>query len=299
MEIENGEIEKSTERDLRFAFFVTLGVLVIQLIGFYFSNSLSLLSDSGHVFSDVLALAVSFSAFRLALTAHTTRRTFGFHRAEVFSAIFNGLLLVAMAVLIIVEAFARLTRPFEINSLPMLFTAIIGLIGNLWVASRLEKNENLNIKSAFLHASGDALSSLGVIIAAIVIFLTGFTLIDPLISFFIVAVISTSAYRLIRNSLSILFESAPRTATPDMVNKIITSFKEVKETHDVHVWSICSDIHYVTAHIVIENNTVSKTKSLVDKINKRLKSELGIGHTTFQLEDIICKGNVCYTWHSK
>jgi len=280
--------------DLQFALSITAVILLLQLAGWFLSNSLSLLSDTGHVFSDLLALTVSFAALKLSAMPPTPRRTFGFHRVEVFSALFNALLLFAMALLIAWEALQRLAAPPVVAPAPMLVAAVMGLVGNLLVARRLELNENLNIKSAFMHAVGDALSSVGVVIGALLIMVTGMVVFDLIISFLIAAIITASSYRLARASLSILFESAPRTATPEMISTAIMNFPGVRDVHDVHVWSISSDIHYATAHIVTANLRISETKRLINVINKKLNKKFGIAHTTFQME---CGEKVCRRKH--
>jgi len=286
--------KRNAESDLQFALSVTAVILLLQLAGWFFSNSLSLLGDTGHVFSDLLAFTVSLVALKLSAMSPTSRRTFGFHRVEVFSALFNAFLLFAMALLIVWEVLQRLAAPPAVVPVPMLLAAVMGFVGNLLVARRLEVNENLNIRSAFMHAVGDALSSVGVIIGALLMMVTGIVIIDLVISFLIAAIITASSYRLARASLSILFESAPRTATPEMISKAIMDFPEVQDVHDVHVWSISSDIHYATAHITTANFRISETRKLIDAIKRRLNKKFGIMHTTFQIE---CGEKICRHEH--
>jgi cobalt-zinc-cadmium efflux system protein len=271
-------------RQLRTAFLVTLLVLVIQLIGWYYSNSLALLGDTAHVFSDMLCLGVSIAAVWLALRAPSSRYTFGLHRAEVFSAFFNGMLLVLMSLLIAYEALLRVGTGYVINSLPMLVTSIIGLAGNVYVAYALQHEENLNVRSVFLHAAGDALSSVGVILAAVLILFTGQYLIDIAVSLLISGIILFNAYNVLRNSLSILLESAPHGADTDRISSAVRSIKGVRGVHDIHVWRTCSELCLAMMHVETDNISVSEASRLSRKIEEKLRDDFGICHTTIQVE---------------
>jgi len=275
----DGEIKQ-----LRIAFLVTFLVLVIQLVGWYYSNSLALLGDTGHVFSDMLSLGVSMAAVWLALRAPSSRYTFGLHRAEVFSAFFNGVLLVLMALLIAYEALLRIGTGYSINSLPMLVTSLIGLAGNVYVAYALQHEENLNIRSAFLHAAGDALSSVGVILAAVLIFFTGQYLIDIAVSLLIAGIILFSAYTVLRNSLSILLESAPHGADIEKIASVVRSIRGVRGVHDIHVWRTCSELCFAMMHVETDNISLLEASRLSKRIEEKLKRDFGICHATIQIE---------------
>lgn len=293
---EETEFDNKAKGDFYYAIFVTIAVTMVQITGFYLSNSLALLGDTVHVVSDLVAMTIGFVALKMATRNPTERSTFGFHRAEVFSAALNGTLLIVLTIFIATEAVGRLKYPSDILPLPLLFSAVIGLIGNIFVAVRLQKNENMNMHAVFLHVAGDALSSIGVIFGAVVIYFTGLTMVDSIISLIIAVILSISAYGLLKSALSILFESAPATATAEIIINELKKIKGVRDIHDVHVWSICSDIHYATAHVVTDDKTISKTKKLVDVLDGRLK-KLGISHATLQMETEVCKNKVCYTWH--
>ncbi len=275
-------------KELGRAFLVTFIVLAVQLAGFYYSNSLALLGDTGHVFSDLLALGASLSAMMLALRAPSARRTFGFHRVEVFAALFNGILLVAMGMFIAYEAYGRLGTGYRINSIPMLVTSVIGLIGNLYVAYHLQHEENLNMRSAFMHAAGDALSSVGVIVGAVLILVTGLPVIDIVVSGLISIIILFSAFTILRGSLSILLESAPYEASEDKIRKSVGSVDGVKGVHDVHVWRTCSELTFAMMHIETDNVELADTREMADEIGEKLKEEMGISHTTIQFEPEGC-----------
>jgi cobalt-zinc-cadmium efflux system protein len=275
-------------RDLGRAFLVTLVVLVVQLAGWYYSNSLALLGDSAHVFSDVIAIGASLTALWLATRTPTSRRTFGFHRVEVFAAAFNGVLLVAMALLIAYEAFQRFGTGYAVSGLPMLLASLVGLAGNIYVAYHLQHEENLNVRSAFMHAAGDALSSVGVIIGAVAIMLTGQYVIDIAVSLLISGLIMFSAYNVLRSSLSILLESAPHGSEVEKIRRVVLSIKGVKGIHDVHVWRTCSEFVFAMMHVETDNVSLLRARVLSLEIEEILHRDFGISHTTVQVEPFGC-----------
>jgi cobalt-zinc-cadmium efflux system protein len=275
-------------RQMSRAFLTLLIVLVVQVLGFLYSNSLALLGDTGHVLSDIIAMGASLTALWLASRAPTARRTFGYHRAEVFVALFNGALLVIMALFIANEAMLRIGGMQTINSIPMLLAAFFGLAGNLYVVYHLQHEENLNIRSAFLHAAGDALSSIGVIIGAVVIFFTGMVIADAIVSFLISVIILFSAYRIIRSSLSILMESAPYGIDAKKIEKALNQIKSVRGVHDIHVWRTCSDMVYAMMHVETDNVELIETREIADRIEEKLKKDFNISHSTIQFEPYGC-----------
>ncbi|MEW6036020.1 MAG: cation diffusion facilitator family transporter [Candidatus Micrarchaeota archaeon] len=284
-------------REMGRAFIVTAAVLAVQLAGYYYSNSLALLGDSAHVFSDILAIGASLSAMWLALRAPSDRRTFGFHRAEVFAALFNGTLLVLMAGLIAYEAFQRFGAGYPVHGLPMLLTSLIGLAGNIYVAYHLQHEENLNVRSAFIHAAGDALSSVGVIIGAVLIMLTGEFVIDVAVSLLVASIITFSAYKLLRSSLSILLESAPYETGTEKITASVMSVSGVKGVHDVHVWRTCSEFVFAMMHVETENVELIDARAMSLKIEEKLHREFGISHATVQFEPFGCScrsQNMCH-----
>jgi cobalt-zinc-cadmium efflux system protein len=279
---------ESQIRDLSKAFGVSAIVLIVQLIGWYYSNSLALLGDTAHVFSDILAIGASLLAMMLAARAATSRRTFGFHRLEVFAALFNGTMLIFMAMLIAYEAAQRFNDGHIVNSAPMLVTSLIGLAGNLYVVYNLQHEENLNVRSAFIHAAGDALSSVGVLIGAIIIMFTGLYVVDVAVSLLIAVLILFSAYSILRSSLSILLESAPYGADEGRIKASVLGVKGIKGVHDIHVWRTCSDMVFAMMHVETDNIELIETRVLSDKIEDKLNHEFGITHTTIQFEPFGC-----------
>ncbi|MCI0503667.1 cation diffusion facilitator family transporter [Candidatus Micrarchaeota archaeon] len=279
---------ESEGKGLMRAFLVTLGVLIIQLAGWHYSNSLALLGDSAHVFSDLIAMGASLSALWLAMRTPTARRTFGFHRVEVFAALFNGVLLVLMALVIAYEAFQRYGTGYAISGVPMLLTSLIGLAGNLYVAYHLQHEENLNTRSAFMHAAGDALSSVGVLLGAVIIIFTGQYVVDVAVSMVISCIILFSAYTVLRSSLSILLESAPYGVGVDRIEKAVLGVPGVRGVHDIHLWRTCSEFAFAMMHVETDNVELIDTRMISMKIEDLLHHEFGISHTTLQFEPYGC-----------
>lgn len=270
-------------RSLALALGITLVIFALEVAGGLLSNSLALLGDSGHVLSDSLSLAISLFACWLAMRPSELRRTFGYHRAEVFAALANSLLLLAMAIFVAYEAYLRIISPPQVDSPLMLAFAFVGLVGNAWVVVKLGGHKNLNVRSAMLHALSDTLSSVGVIIGAIAIALTGMTVFDSLASFLIAGLMLFGSYYVGRDAMRILFEFSPKGMGAREICKALYSVPEVKEVHDVHLWSVCSDLVYVTAHVVVSDRKISESEKIAAKISHALK-KIGISHATLQFE---------------
>jgi len=286
---------------LSLAFFLLLVTFFAELAGGLLSNSLSLLSDSFHVFSDVMALGVALLAFRAALKPATFEKSFGFHRFEVLAALFNGLLLMVVAVFIFFEAVNRFYHPLPVNVSQMFGVAVFGLLTNLFVVFKLRSHGNLNVHGAFLHAAGDALASVGVILGAVIIHFTGLFIVDTILSVLIALIILFSAVHLVRSSLEILLEATPRGVRLDSLVAEIRKAKGVHGVHDVHIWSICSEISYLSAHIVLKKDAkISSTACIDADVCSRLGEKFGIRHATlkFETKDYCCgKEGVCDVCH--
>ncbi len=263
---------------LKKAFLVTAFVLLVQIVGYLLSGSLALLSDSGHVFSDLLAITASLIALSLASLSPSNRQTFGFHRMEVLAAAFNGILLLIMATLIVNEAFERMGTSYEIESISLISTAVLGLLGNLYVVYLLHTHSNLNIRSAFLHAMGDALSSVGVILSGIIIYFTGMVEIDLYVSIGIAFLILISAYRVLRKATAMLLDRVPKHLNTAVVKEKLEEIPGVKSVHDIHIWKACSDLTFATVHVV-----TSSKKPIRGRVEGVLK-KMNINHTTIQIE---------------
>jgi cobalt-zinc-cadmium efflux system protein len=289
----------------RFILAISLTALILaaEIIGGIWSGSLALLSDAAHVFSDILALGLSFFAIRLGQRPPDDRHSYGWHRAEVIAALVNGTSLVVIAIGIWVEAVRRWQSPIEIKSLEMMVIAIIGLAVNAVVAYILGRHDhtvtdsvesgkkmtrNLNVQSAFLHVLGDLISSIGVIIAALLIYFTGAQWIDPFISIIIGGIILLSAYRVLRRSLHILTEGVPEGLSIHAINRAITALEGVEAVHDLHVWSLGSEEVSLSAHIVLSNGRFGHQNQVMNDVKQLLEAQYSITHITLQFEESHC-----------
>ena len=279
------------ERRFVLALGISLIVFLAELVGGCWTGSLALLSDSAHVFLDVFALALSYIALRVAALPADDRHTYGWHRLEVFAALANGITLLAITIGIFYEAWGRLQNPAPIHSAEMLTIAVIGLVANLGVARLLHEHhaEDLNTRSAFLHVIGDALASLGVILGGMVIALTGWYIVDPLISVFIGVIIVAGSYCVLRGSLHILFEGTPEGITISDVARTMGNFAGVQDVHDLHLWSICSGYPALSAHVLVANAACEATTAQMATLKQTLVERFGIQHTTIQFETTNCR----------
>jgi len=261
-------------------------ILIAEIIGGILTNSLALLSDAAHVFGDVFALCLSWVAIYLSTLPPTSKRTYGYHRAEVFAAFINGVSLIAIAGWIFHEAAHRLMEPEPVKSLPMLIVAVIGMLVNLGVALIFmkESHDNLNVKSAFLHVISDAMASAGVIIGGVIMYFTNWYTVDPLLSFAIGTVIIIGAVRVTYAAVHILLEGTPKNINIEEVAASMEEFNFVKDIHDLHVWSICSDYSALSAHVYVDVQSIRAVQNALGSINKMLSDKFGIVHTTIQLE---------------
>jgi cobalt-zinc-cadmium efflux system protein len=272
------------EKELRKVIFLTSFVFIGEIIGGVLSNSLALLSDAAHVFSDLFALSLSWAALKIAERPASTSRTFGYHRMEIFAALANGIVLLLISLFIFREAYVRIMSPPHIKTLPMLAVATVGLLINLWVILKLKGHiSDLNIKSAFLHALGDAVASVGVITGGLIILFTGFFIVDPVISILIGSLILFGSVRVVREALHILLEGTPRHIDLDEVMAAISAIKGVKSVHDLHVWSICSHINAASAHVLVDDMKVSEIEEMSKMIKDKM-AEFDISHATIEFE---------------
>ena len=278
-------------RRFRLATIIIGVVFIAELIGGFLTNSLALLSDAAHVFADVFALGMSWAAICLAALPPTDRRTFGYHRAEIFAAMINALSLLFIAGLILYEAVHRLLRPEEVHSLGMLVIAGVGLIANLAVAVLLHREDqaNLNVRSAWLHVVGDALASVGVIIGGIIMLTTRWYIADPIISVGIAGLLVVGGWRVAAQSAHILLEGTPRDLSLEALQEAVESVPGVKGTHDIHVWSLCSDYRALSAHVVVDPQNTDDTRPLLEAVENLLRDEFNIVHTTIQVESVECE----------
>ncbi|MDY6971207.1 MAG: cation diffusion facilitator family transporter [Thermodesulfobacteriota bacterium] len=277
-------------RNLMIALIITGSVMVAEVIGGILADSLALLSDAGHMLTDMLALGLSFFAVTFARRPPTASKTYGFYRLEILAAFFNGMLLFFIAFYILYEAYHRLFSPREVNSLFMIGVATIGLVSNIVGVIILKESaqDNLNVKSAFFHMISDTVSSLGVIGGGILIFYTGWFVVDPIISVLISLLIFRGALSLLRESIDILLEATPKGIDAEKLLAEIRSVKGVKDVHHMHLWTITSGVYAMSAHILIDDLLTSKSARILKEIERLLKAEFSMEHTTIQFESSSC-----------
>ncbi len=282
--------DEQTAARLAFAAILTFLIFVAEVVGGVLTGSLALLSDAAHVFSDVFALGLSYGAHRLAQRPASTRRTYGWHRAEVLAAVINGISLVVIGLFIIREAYDRFVSPAAIHVGPMLVVAICGLVANGVVLLRLggHGHGDLNVRGAYLHVLGDLLASVGVVVAGVAIRLTGLNVLDPILSVLIALAIIYSSVRLLREGVHILLEGVPYGMELEEVVETLRGLPDVTEVHHVHVWSLCSNVHALSAHLVTSPLDDETRERLVAEANGRLAARFGIAETTIQVETSAC-----------
>ena len=293
MDTSNSEIrhsDHSASSPLKTALVIVLVVMIAEVIGGILSNSLALISDAGHMFTDALALGLGLFAINMAKKPATEKKTFGYYRAEIMAALANGTILILIAVYIFYEAYQRFFETSPVNATTMLLIGGIGLIANLAgiFLLRKESHKSLNIKAAFWHIIGDTLSSIGVMIAGVIILATGWYVVDPIIAVIIGCVILWGAIRIVKEATDILLESVPKHIQVEKVILTVKDIPGVQDLHDVHIWTITSGVYAISAHLRIEDQTVSQSTEIVSAVNRLLTKDFSISHTTLQLECKSC-----------
>ncbi len=280
------------EKRLKWAVVLTSFVLLIEVIGGILANSLALLSDAAHMFTDVLSLSLSFFALRIAGKPSTDTKTFGYHRMEIFAAFLNGALLFLMACVILYEAWQRALSPLEVHSQTLIIVASIGLATNLCVLYFLQgaasHNHDLNIKSAFYHVVGDSVASIGVIAGGIIMLYTQWYIVDTFIAIAISLFLIWVAKKIIWASLHILLEAVPEGVSIQEVKQALTSIPAIKDIHELHIWCICSNIYALSAHALVNDQKVNQVESILHEIKGTLKTRFNISHSTIQFETNLC-----------
>lgn len=292
---EHGEYYQRRKRNrkaLLAALGITSGVLVVEVIGGLLIHSLALLADAGHMFADVGALSLSYLAARFALRPATPQKTYGYYRTEILAALLNGVILVIVALFIFHEAYGRFREIPEVRALPMLIVAFVGLLANIasgFVLFRFQ-GESLNVRGAFLHVRSDAMASMGVITAAVIMLTTAWYYADPVISVIIGGLILYSSWGLLKESTDILLESTPAHISLDTLEKAMKEIPGVKAVHDIHVWSITSGLYSMSGHVVLDSGyrgvmSLEEGHKMLRQLRQLLHDRFGVEHTTFQIED--------------
>jgi cobalt-zinc-cadmium efflux system protein len=278
-------VERHTETlRLKLALAISCIYFFAELIGGFLTNSLALLSDAGHMLSDIAALALSLFAFRIAKRPATVSSTYGFHRAEILVALFNGLTLWLIVGVIFAAAYNRFLDPPVVASRGMMIVASLGLLVNVVAGAVLygSHHHNLNLRGAFLHVVSDALGSVGAIAASLIMLFTGWYVADPVISILIGLLILHSSWNLVKESLSVLMQAVPKGIRLEDVQQALEGVEGVSKVHDLHVWAVTSDIFTLSAHAVVENG--GDFHQVLNDIEDTLKERFKIEHTTIQLE---------------
>ncbi len=275
------------------AFGLTLAFCLGEALIGYHANSLALMSDAGHNFADALALALSAYAIWVAKKPADNKRTFGYHRAGILAALINAAGLVIMAVVIFYEAIGRLRAPEQVQSGPMIWVALAAIVlnsGIAWWLSAAAKND-LNIKSAYMHMLGDAAASICVVIAGIIIMLTGAYIADPIVSIIFALLVLWSSWGILHESVQILLEATPVGLDLAEVEQAVRSVAGVTSVHDLHVWTVASGLIASTCHIQVAEQSVSDSQKIVHELNELLKHQFNISHSTVQVEVDDCGGH--------
>ncbi len=266
--------------------------LIEALVGFR-SNSLALMADAGHNFADAMALALSAFALWMAHKRADSKRTFGYHRVGILAALVNAVGLVVMAGIIFWQALLRMDSPQSVQSEAMIWMALAAIVLNsaiAWWLSNAAKGD-LNIKSAYLHMLGDAAASLGVVIAGIVIALTGAYIADPIVSILFAALVLWSSWSIFSEAIAVLLESTPRGFDMAKAEHVIRHIAGVTDLHDLHVWTIASGLVASTVHLVVADQSVSSSQKIQMEVAHVLAHDFNIDHCTIQIEAVDCGGH--------
>jgi cobalt-zinc-cadmium efflux system protein len=292
----SGDPTKQTTQRIAIALGLTLALVGFEAFAGIWGNSLALLSDAGHNFTDVMALGLSWYAIRLGTQSANAGKTFGYHRAGILTALFNSTTLVFVAGYIFYEAYQRFISPPKVDPGILIGVGIIAFLinaGTAWLIQRGSQHD-LNLRSAFVHLMGDVLSTIGAIVAGILIAFTGFNWLDSLVSVLIGLLILWNAWGILRETVDILLESTPRDVDTGQLVASLTKIKGINGVHDLHVWSITKSLRALSAHIVTDDISVSSGAVLRKEIHEIISHQYNIGHVTLQLECVGCTSDLLY-----
>ena len=287
---------QTATRRMALALIITLVFVVVEAGAGIAANSLALLTDAAHNLTDVIALALSWYAIRLTLRPAHSGKTYGYHRAGILIALFNSTTLVLIALGIFYEAYQRLLNPPEVEAGLMTLVAALAFAVNLGTALLVKSgsDHDLNQRSAFIHLAGDALATLGALVAGVLIMLTGWMILDPLVSVFIGLLIVWNAWLIIRESVEILLEGTPRDIDVEVMVTDIQQVPGVRGVHDLHVWCITQSMRALSAHVLVDDEPISVGARIQRQINEVLKQQYNVAHATLQLECVGCEPDTLY-----
>lgn len=276
---------RGATRVVKAALAATVALVAMEFVAGFLANSLALISDAWHNFTDIPALLLSWLALYLQQRPPDHQKTYGYHRAGVLAAFVNGLLLVLVAVLICYEGYERIMQPRHVATGAMLVVGAAALVINGGIALALARERrDLNLRAVFLHNLGDALSNVGIIAGAWLIQKTGQSLIDPLIAFLIAGMILWTALSVVSDSANILLESLPKGLSLERVANAMLKVPGVREVHDMHIWSLGSHSRALSCHVQILDMPTSESERIAHRIREVLTTEFGIEHSTIQFE---------------
>jgi len=274
------------KKSLRIVFIITASYFIVEVVVGFISNSLALLSDAAHMLTDVGGQALALFAIWMSSKPRNNKKTYGYYRTEIFSALINAIVLLFISGYILYEAWQRFKEPPAVAGIPMLIVAVCGLIINL-VAMKILKAgsvESINIKGAFLEVVSDMLSSVAVIIAGIIILATGWLYIDPIMSALIGLFILPRTYSLLKESVDIMLEAVPKDVDYDAVEKFIAEKPGVVSVHDLHIWTLTSGINALSGHIIMNaETTLLEINEITSAIKNELVTTFKITHTTIEV----------------
>lgn len=277
---------EGNKKGLAIAFIITAGIMLLEFFGGLLTNSLALLADSGHMLSDAGSLALSLVAIWFAARAASPKKTYGYYRFEILAALFNGGTLFVIAGMIVYHAYGRFFEPQTVASGSMIIIAFIGLAANLlsawFLISKGDVKDNVNLRSAYLHVLGDALGSVGAIIAGIVMYFFDWYVADPIISVVVALLILKGAWGIIKQTIHILMEGTPITINQQEVKQTLEAIEGVINVHDLHVWTITSGLDSLTCHLLIEDN--QDEQRILQQAIQQIEKQFKIMHTTIQIE---------------
>jgi len=291
-----GDIAKQTTSRLALSLFLTLAFVFIEAVAGIIGNSLALLTDAAHNLTDVIALGLSWYAIRLTSQPANGRRTYGYHRVGILVALLNSTTLVLISLGIFYEAWQRFMNPPEVQSGILITVGLIAVVINLVTALLVRKGSehDLNIRSAFVHLMGDVISTIGAVIAGVIIYFTGANWLDPLVSVLIGFLILYNAWGILRDSVDILLEATPRDIDTSKLVNDVKQVKGVLGVHDLHIWSITQNMRTMSAHILTDDISISSGADIQRQVNEIVYHQYNIAHATLQLECVNCLPDSLY-----